>query len=170
MPMRLSRQRNGIAARRAILSKIPPRLYPRIGSDIRMFFFKIKQKSSENVNWILNMTGSDSLSNDQTESKFSFVLQWRHCNWTTPQNWRWPWTWIQAQVCENVKNLLKLIATVRYSRLIDEINEDQLDDQMDDEGSGSDSENSEVQGSPDSLLGESTSLKLFLSGLTGSVG
>ena len=30
----------------------------------------------------------------------------------------------------------------RYSRLIEEINEDQLDDQMDDEGSGSDSENS----------------------------
>ena len=164
MPMRLSRQRNGIAARRAILSKIPPRLYPRIGSDIRIFF------KSLNSNRVWNMTESDSWTNDQTESKFSFVLQWRHCNWTTPQNWRWPWTWIQAQVCENVKNLLKLIATVRYSRLIDEINEDQLDDQMDDEGSGSDSENSEVQGSPDSLLGESTSLKLFLSGLTGSVG
>ena len=113
MPMRLSRQRNGIAARRAILSKIPPRLYPRIGSDIRMFFFKIKQKSSENVNWILNMTGSDSLSNDQTESKFSFVLQWRHCNRTTSQNWRWKWTWIQAQVSQNVKKLLKLNATVK---------------------------------------------------------
>ena len=44
---------------------------------------------------------------------------------------------------------------LRYSRLIDEINEDQLDDQMDDEGSGSDSENSEVQGSTDSLPDES---------------
>ena len=43
---------------------------------------------------------------------------------------------------------------LRYSRLIDEINEDQLDDQMDDEGSGSDSENSEVQGSTDHLYGE----------------
>ena len=44
---------------------------------------------------------------------------------------------------------------LRYSRLIDEINEDQLDDQMDDEGSGSDSENSEVQGSTATLLGVS---------------
>ena len=43
---------------------------------------------------------------------------------------------------------------LRYSRLIDEINEDQLDDQMDDEGSGSDSENSEVQGSTDRLHSE----------------
>ena len=54
---------------------------------------------------------------------------------------------------------------LRYSRLIDEINEDQLDDQMDDEGSGSDSENSEVQGSTDSLPDESMSPKSFWSGL-----
>ena len=56
-----------------------------------------------------------------------------------------------------IKNGIKIankLRLLRYSRLIEEINEDQLDDQMDDEGSGSDSENSEVQGSTDSLLGE----------------
>ena len=40
----------------------------------------------------------------------------------------------------------------RYSRLIEEINEDQLDDQMDDEGSGSDSENSEDNEHGDNVM------------------
>ena len=56
-----------------------------------------------------------------------------------------------------IKNGIKIankLRLLRYSRLIEEINEDQLDDQMDDEGSGSDSENSEDPGSTNSLLGE----------------
>ena len=55
-----------------------------------------------------------------------------------------------------IKNGIKIankLRLLRYSRLIEEINEDQLDDQMDDEGSGSDSENSEDQGSTNSLPG-----------------
>ena len=74
-----------------------------------------------------------------------------------------------AKMAKNWQKWAWLLNQFRYSRLIEEINEDQLDDQMDDEGSGSDSENSEVQGSTDSLFRKLVFPKSFRLGRTWSI-